>query len=529
MFRMIDWPYLLFPIQRSLCAVYTSPLLLSPDQAYDSYIPPSPTLIQSLYLTLFTSFEPGRTQDLERPESLTPAWSCGQTSQKGGVPKRSSCSMPKGSKKPSSTPARSRARLQFLTIPLEIREHIYNDLLDVMPSTLFDLLLTNRQITREAKPFLYRQPLIFDGQSEFVDWLRNADRTYLRHVVEIHFKLHDIDPAKIVGALGKRLRQAPAARDCDDNPYEEACNQEIARLGNCFKYLPNVKSFTILPYSRNDARPPCEMLEAFADMLGDQLPNLRSLTYYEELLSITFLSSFEKLRHLRFPGVSTSSRAEVVETFRSLPELCRLEIWRPDFNIEDKHYQDLSGESDAGRCNIADIVGCLPHLKALNFREYALSTRPSPVFNPIRKTVFETLNALQRLPRLQELEILTNIDLLSRVQERFEDFISSSRSLRYVESYYDDMPAFEDLAPTIETLVMRLDPASELRPALLTDILSGVGESRAKLPRLREILLYLDSFPDSERTRNIATWVREKLQRMGIALRLKLWDGPSRF
>ena len=440
--------------------------------------------------------------------------------------------MPKGSKKPPSNRVQSRPKLQFLTIPLEIREHIYDDLVGIMPSTLYDLLLANRQVAREAKPFLYRQPLIFDGQAEFVAWLRNADRACLRHVVEIHFKLHDIEPEKIVGALGKRLRQAPTAgvtEDCNDNPYEEACDLEIARLGNCFKYLPNVKHFTILPYSRADARPPYVMLAAFAEMLGEQLPNLRSLTNYEELLPITFLASFEKLMYLRFTGVSTSSRAEVISTFRSLPELIQLEIWRPDFNIEDQHYEELSDVAGAGRCNVSDIVGCLPRLQAFTFREYALSTRPSTAFNPIRKTVLDLLNSLQKHAKLQELEILTNIDLLSRVQERFEAFISSSRSLRHIESYYDDMPAFEDLPPTVERLVMRLDPASELTPALLTDVLSGAAESRAKLPKLREVILYIDNFPNSERTRSVATGVREKLHRMGITLKLKLWDGPSRF
>ena len=104
--------------------------------------------------------------------------------------------MPRVGKKGSSAQAPRKPKLQFLTIPLEIREHIYNDLLRVRPASLFDLLLTNRQLAREGKPFLYRQPLTFDGQSELVDWLRNADRACLRHVVEIHFKLHDIDPAK---------------------------------------------------------------------------------------------------------------------------------------------------------------------------------------------------------------------------------------------------------------------------------------------------------------------------------------------
>ena len=435
--------------------------------------------------------------------------------------------MPKGVKKAAPTKAIARSRLRFLTIPLELREHIYTDLLNSSPSTLFDLLLTNRQLADEAKPFLYRQPMIFDGQGEFVSWLRSIDRGCLRHVVDLHFKLHDIDPAMIVGALGKRLRQA--SPDNDDNPYQEACELEVERIGKLFRHLPNIRSFTILPYESGDARPPYDMLVAFADMLEDQFPNLRSLTNYEELLPITFLTHYGKLQHLRFTGVSTSSRAEVIRTFRKLPELTNLEIWRPDANIEDDRYEKMSEVIGAGRCNIAEILGALPQLRALSYREYALSARPSAAFNPVRKTIFESLNMLEKTSSLRSLQILTNIDLLSRVQEKFEAFISSSRSLRQLESYYDDMPAFEDLPRTTEAVIMRLDPLSELTPELLMDIFSGAKESRARLPRLAEITLYIDSFPESERARRTAGWVRDKMRELGIRLRLKTWSGPSRF
>ena len=435
--------------------------------------------------------------------------------------------MPKGVKKAPASKTVSRSNLKFLHIPLEIREHIYTDLLDSTPSTIFDLILTNRQIANEAKPFLYRQSITFDGQGEFVSWLRSIDRSCLRHVVDIQFKLHDIDPAKIVGALGKRLRQG--SPDNDDNPYQEACEMEIERLGKCFQHLPNLKNFTILPYENGDPRPPYDMLVSFAEMLEDQFPNLRSLTNYEELFPITFLTSFGKLQHLRFTGVSTSTRPEVCRTFRKLPELTKLEIWRPDANIEDDRYERLSEVDGAGRCNIPEIIGALPQLRAFSYREFALSARPSAAFNPVRKSIYECLTVLEKQTSLRSLQILTNIDLLSRVQEKFESVISSSRSLRHMESYYDDMPAFEDLPRTAETVIMRLDPLSELTPGILMDLLSGAKESRAQLPRLAEIALYIDSFPDSERAQRTAGWVRDKLREIGVRLRLRTWSGPSRF
>lgn len=127
--------------------------------------------------------------------------------------------MPRSSSKPIKAKAKSKPKAattprgsRFLDLALELREIVYSQIACDAPSSLVDLLTVNHQLTREVKPFLYRQALTFDGQTELFDWLDEVDHSYLQYVFDVRFKLHDIDPAKIVGALGRRLQQANISR-----------------------------------------------------------------------------------------------------------------------------------------------------------------------------------------------------------------------------------------------------------------------------------------------------------------------------
>lgn len=163
--------------------------------------------------------------------------------------------MPRPPAKPSKGKGRGKTtgasiRLQqspFLNLALELREIIYNHILATRPELLFQLLLVNRQLSTEVLPFLYKRPHTFDGQASLFTWLNVVDHSQLRHVVDIKFKLQDIDPAKIVGALSKRLREANISRnrgpDVPDSPYSEACDLEVKRIG-ISPFFKKLKSFS---------------------------------------------------------------------------------------------------------------------------------------------------------------------------------------------------------------------------------------------------------------------------------------------
>lgn len=248
--------------------------------------------------------------------------------------------MPRPPSKPSvakkgkaKTPDQPRSH-HFLTIALELREIIYKHVLCISPEALTELLVTNRQLSKEVLPFQFKRHLTFDGQAELFYWLDHVHHQYLHHVVDITFKLHDINPEKIVGALGKRLRQANIkeaknlkAADPNDNPYHAACDMEVRKLGEAFRLLPNMKKFTIATTTAGDPRPPQRMLSLFSRMLAHRFSHLHTLISYEDAMPIDYISNKLRLTHLRFPAIAPNTNAEVARIFSILP-LTELEIYR---------------------------------------------------------------------------------------------------------------------------------------------------------------------------------------------------------
>lgn len=223
---------------------------------------------------------------------------------------------------------------QFLTIALELREIVYKHLLRDAPSSLTDLLVSNRQLSTEVLPFQFRRHLTFNGQGELFDWLDDVDHQYLRLVADVSFKLYDIDPQTIVGALGKRLRQANVASKKgshtagqSDNPYNEACDAEMRKLSEAFKLLPNLRKLTIGTTDAGDPQPPQRMLSTFSKILAHRFRHLHTLISYEDALPLDFLSNKPNLRRLRFPAISPGSNADVAGILSTLPPI-DLEIYR---------------------------------------------------------------------------------------------------------------------------------------------------------------------------------------------------------
>ena len=236
--------------------------------------------------------------------------------------------------KGKTTAASSRSSPHFLTIALELRQIVYKQILRDSPSSLTDLLIANRQLAIEVLPYQFRRHLTFDGQEELFDWLDHVDHRYLRHVVDIKFKLHDIEPETIVGALGKRLRQANLGSrnnsqmvGAKDNPYHEACDAEVRKIGEAFKLIPNVRKLTLATTDAGDPQPPQRMLSTFSKMLAHRFLHLHTLISYEDAMSVHLLSNKPGLRRLRFPAISISNNTEIAGVFSTL-SLTDLEIYR---------------------------------------------------------------------------------------------------------------------------------------------------------------------------------------------------------
>lgn len=455
--------------------------------------------------------------------------------------------MPKPSKTSVASIAKTskprRAPPHFLTIPLELREHIYTELIIDDASSLFQLLLTNQQISREAKPFIFKQSLAFDGQSELYEWLPRVDRRFLRYVVDVQFKLHDIDPEKIVGALGKRLRQAniTAANSAQapvGNPYDEACDLEIEHLGNAFSLLPNVKHFTVLPSTDADPRPSYHMLVAFSNLLSRRFPNLLTLTSHEEFLPARFLSSLKNLRRLCFSGMSTSPPAEVTAMIRGLPGLVELEINRLEADTSTRQSDLYSRIATSQPCNYAELTRGIPRLQSLAFYGESCNEAGNDE-NDDEEDEDEDEDEVAEIPEvtrffmgaldghkssLQKLQLFANVDssFAGRVQKKLATFRVSS--LLHLETFHAHFPGFKFLPPTLRTLVLWSSAQDVPFEASMKSLVSTAREHRSAVPDLENILIYLD-IHDWDAAEGPRNWLCNTMETLGIGLSWKNWDG----
>ena len=444
----------------------------------------------------------------------------------------------------AKTRADQRSTLRFLTLALELRENIYAQVLHDSPSSLLNLLLVSRQLSREVKPFLYRQPLTFDGQSQLFDWLSQVDQDYLRHVEDIRFKLHDINPDEIVGALGKKLQNANITRasgsrgpDTPDNPYFEACRADLRRIGAAFRLLANLRYLTILSASERDSQPHHRTQDAFSKLVGQCFPKLKFLTSEEDQFPMDFVAGKPELRRLRFPATTSSDDEETEELFSELSltdlEICRLP----------HHTASGAEEWDC----VTPILESSPPLRSLTLFERHGAETPN-----LAAEVFIASQAALKRHR----ESLRTLKLLAKPGPGYsadEDsdpvhpeaycaaFLTQS-ALTHVEFVDVWMSIYEHLPRTVQTITWRLDEPP--RPPnvatsvarikkMVTHAIQVRGSPRdPRFPHLRSIIIHLDGFFPSADIRHpdhpsneILMAARAKLGELGIWLSWKGWQG----
>ena len=429
-------------------------------------------------------------------------------------PKSTAPRMPKQEKN-ISTPNKTRTRL--LDIPTELREQVYDAVLHENPSSLYNLALTSRQISREAIPYLFKQSLVFDGQSELHEWLKTVRPSYLHYVTTIQFKLHDIDPEKIVGALGQRLRRTGLSGPSEplSDPYKQACDQELGHLYEAFRMLPKVTHFTILPITRADPRPPYRMLYHFFEMLVRSFPNLISLTNYEDSLPMGFVTPLHKLRRLNFPGIAPDPPEVLTKALCELPSLVDLEVYRPDPTRADRgRHAPYSVVRE--RCDVAGIVRGVFRLESFAFSELRSEHHQSENnTQEIIDAIIDSISALERhKPWLQSLKLLMDFQLEPWIQKKIATFVQSSR-LTHLETFDKDLPQFGYLPATIETIALRSSLLRKPFHSWLEKLVAMTQHHNDELPNLTEIVVFANDAVDLLEAKH-KSWASRELRKLGI-------------
>ncbi|KAI4290209.1 MAG: hypothetical protein L6R35_000532 [Caloplaca aegaea] len=167
----------------------------------------------------------------------------------------------------------NRPRPSLASLPAELRERVYNELLHENPSSLSKVLTVNRLISGEVRPWLFKQPVTFNGQQHLFRWLSEVETQFLRHVRIVRFRLHDIDIEKICDSFEERLRRTSIQGRSKEigHPYGEACRQELEKILAALKRFEKLKSLTILPGQSSTPRPPSDMEKGLLDLIGKHL------------------------------------------------------------------------------------------------------------------------------------------------------------------------------------------------------------------------------------------------------------------
>ena len=346
-----------------------------------------------------------------------------------------------------------RQKASFLAIPIELRQEIYQYLIYPTSTGVIDLLMTNQQIAKEVKPFLYKRPPPFDGQYQLFEWLDSVDHEYLPDVAEISIKLVDIDPETIVGALGRRLREAkanmePLRSGPQDNPYYEACYQDLKQMQKAFSLLTGVRHLTIIEAEQGDPQPPMPMLDKFSKMLGNCFPNLQSITSMQPLFPVHFIANKPKLRRLRFPANSQSSEAEVAAVCRKFMPNLLLEVYRHDPLGDTNQYE--------WGC-MTEVLSNIPPVGGLSLVE-DLSDQSSDLLDEVFVDSIETMK--RHLRSMRTLTIMADPpdepQKAALMKRNFLRFLESS-NLRQVEVLGTYSSVYRHLPSSTEKFVLRLD------------------------------------------------------------------------
>ncbi|KAF2731771.1 hypothetical protein EJ04DRAFT_566558 [Polyplosphaeria fusca] len=215
----------------------------------------------------------------------------------------------------------------LLTIPLELREAIYKELLSNSVNGP-QLLRTCREIYEEARKFLYQRPLIFSRRSALQEWLDVTPYDAQLYVADLTIELQDVDLSPLLDQPDN-LSKANPTRLQTWKLYD----REERKLRELLLKFPNLRALTIRPIQDQQSSLYQEFLRGFLKALGSIFPNLHDLclegNFHHQ--SLSFLVSLVRLQSFTFDGFSSSTPQNTADIFSRLADLTNLSVKTQSF------------------------------------------------------------------------------------------------------------------------------------------------------------------------------------------------------
>lgn len=283
----------------------------------------------------------------------------------------------------------------FFTLPLELRELVYKDVL-TSPLHSPDLLQTCREIHFEAYKFIFERPVNFRSQIALFQWLQFVPQKHVDRVTELSLSVQDIDLRSLLTPSALVSHPGDPPRLLTWNLYED----ELERLLNTLKKFSNVRKITVRAVLGRQSFLYREFLREFLGMLGFLFPALLDLSLEGNLRhqELSFLSAFDRLQAFSFDGFSASSPSETATVLSGLEQLTNLSLVSqstllpPNYRIHDSltiRHQSFTG----------GVVNTIDNLKCFSVRELVPISTPTLFFTP------EVLKSLQNHRGLRTLQV----------------------------------------------------------------------------------------------------------------------------
>jgi hypothetical protein len=304
----------------------------------------------------------------------------------------------------------------FFSLPLELREQIYGDVL--ASSTLGAYLLrTCREINREARKYLYQRPLKFENQRDFYAWLADTPFHLLDYVSELSLDLQDVDLRPVLTSKPSAQKDHPPSSCLMTWDLYQA---ELETLEMSLKRLTKIRTVTIGASSCQHSYLYRDFLTKFLEMLSLVYPSLCDLRldgnfHHQEL---AFLKNLPELESFSFDGFSASSPKDATDILSTLDSLKSLSLFSKHARVMPN--LGVHGGFTAKRQSITgDVMRTIDQLASFTVSE-STTTTPALFFTP------EVLTALQEHQKLKGLSIQLSYAPDDLTFESLETFLDKS-------------------------------------------------------------------------------------------------------
>jgi hypothetical protein len=366
-------------------------------------------------------------------------------------------------------------RPTFLGLPLELRQLIYEEMLELPARDHISLLCVCRKIFQEGKEHFYRRPLSRDSQDALdLFALSHAPET-LQQIKTLNVRFQEVDPAVMQPALALLVAGLPISSQ--EHPYFH----EVEKVTRCLRSMRNVMQLSILrPIQRLQNPPSRDFFESLCSWIRENYTQLQSLTISVENTSLRFLSDLRHLRALDFSGFSVTQPEEMRQILVHLLSLEELRIIGPPPGLRRRQRYGYQHRFVVQSFNGSVLRGMRP-LKKLTICEISVPTQDEPTF--LTEDVFKALYLTHR-DSLRELSVLSETNMDPPVESLMRAFLMSTMILTKLGVGWPDMDiAFLDsLLTTLRHLVVAVSGLSS--PQSITN---NLGSLKYRLPYLRYI------------------------------------------